>query len=328
VFAVDRDIQSDAREFVYDMPAGLSMIGLTLDPLFLHGATESINVSATGMNASHLVQLGATVVMKMTDGIYETLVGSDGAVTLGADFTIDAGSAYVVNFPTATSFTLEGLALGDALVDTLLTAPSFDASPSGVWAFAAIADIGEDISLPADAELRVWNMRTGDEMVGRRITEGRFLAATADLTRAPVVQEGDTLRFEWITSTGYALGMSRTHRVSVPDLARAYASARVDARPATARALPNYPNPFNPETWLPFELSEESVVSLVIYDLKGSVVRTLELGRRRAGYHVNRDAAAYWDGRNGLGESVGSGVYFYELRAGSARSVGSMTILK
>ncbi len=328
VFAVDRDIQSDAREFVYDMPAGLSMIGLTLDPLFLHGTSESINVSATGMNASHLVQLGATVVMKMTDGIYETLVGSDGAVTLGADFAIDAGSAYVVNFPTATSFTLEGLALGDALVDTLLAAPSLDASPSGVWAFAAVADIGDDISLPADAELRVWNTRTGEAMVGRRITEGRFLAATADITRAPVVQEGDTLRFDWITSAGYHLGISRTHRVSVPNLVNAYAFARVDARPASARALPNYPNPFNPETWLPFELSEASVVSLVIYDVKGSVVRTLDLGRRRAGYHVSRDAAAYWDGRNGLGESVGSGVYFYELRAGGARSVGSMTILK
>ncbi len=108
----------------------------------------------------------------------------------------------------------------------------------------------------------------------------------------------------------------------------AYASTRVDARPASARVLPNYPNPFNPETWLPFELSEASVVSLVVYDVKGRVVRTLDLGRRNAGYHVSRTAAAYWDGRNALGESVGSGVYFYELRAGGARSVGSMTILK
>jgi hypothetical protein len=116
--------------------------------------------------------------------------------------------------------------------------------------------------------------------------------------------------------------------VDATDLVTAHASLRVDARPRAARLLPNYPNPFNPETWLPFELNAASEVSLVIYDIQGRVVRSLELGRRGAGYHVSRDSAAYWDGRNELGESVGSGVYFYELRAGGGRSLGSMTILK
>ncbi|MBT7803894.1 tandem-95 repeat protein, partial [Candidatus Poribacteria bacterium] len=327
VFAVDRDIQSDAREFVYDLPAGLSMIGLTLDPLFLHGAVESINVSASGMKASHLVQLGATLVMRLTDGVYETLVGRDGAVTIGADFAIEPGSAYVVNVQEATSFTLEGLALGAALADALLTAPTSGAEPSGVWAFAAFADIG-DVSMPPDAVLLVSNARTGVMMQGRRVGDGRYLAATADLSRAPVVEEGDLLRLEWVTGAGYRLGVGTARSVTGADLVSAYASIHVDARPRVARALPNYPNPFNPETWLPFELNEASGVSVVIYDIRGRVVRSLDLGRRSAGYHVSRDAAAYWDGRNELGESVGSGVYFYELRAGSGRSLGSMTILK
>ncbi|MEO2006798.1 MAG: FlgD immunoglobulin-like domain containing protein, partial [Candidatus Poribacteria bacterium] len=313
--------------FVYDLPQGVSMIGLTLDPLFLHGASESINVSASRMNGSHFVQLGATLVMQMTDGIYETLVGRDGVVTAGADFAIEPGVAYVVNVPQATTFTLEGLALGTALVDSLLTAPTLDAAASGVWAFAAIADIG-DIVAPADAELRVWNTRTEAVMAGRRLADGRYLAATADLSRAAVVEEGDVLRFEWITSAGYRLGITGTRRVGAVDLVTASTSIRVDARPHVARVLPNYPNPFNPETWLPFELDEASRVVVVIYDMQGRLVRTLELGQRVAGYHVSRESAAYWDGRNELGESVGSGVYFYELRAGSGTSLGSMTILK
>jgi len=217
VFAVDRDIQSEAREFVYDLLQGVSMMGLTLDPLFLHGASESINVSASGMNGSHLVQLGATLVMQMADGIYETLVGRDGVVTAGADFAIEPGVAYVVNVPQATTFTLEGLALGTALVDSLLTAPTLDAAASGVWAFAAIADIG-DIAAPADAELRVWNTRTEAVMTGRRLADGRYLAATADLSRAAVVEEGDVLRFEWVTGTGYRLGITGTRRVGAVDL--------------------------------------------------------------------------------------------------------------
>ncbi|MBT5532624.1 T9SS type A sorting domain-containing protein, partial [Candidatus Poribacteria bacterium] len=255
------------------------------------------------------------------------LVGRDGAVTIGADFAIEPGSAYVVNVQEATSFTLEGLALGAALADALLTAPTSGAEPSGVWAFAAFADIG-DVSMPPDAVLLVSNARTGVMMQGRRVGDGRYLAATADLSRAPVVEEGDLLRLEWVTGAGYRLGVGTARSVTGADLVSAYASIHVDARPRVARALPNYPNPFNPETWLPFELNEASGVSVVIYDIRGRVVRSLDLGRRSAGYHVSRDAAAYWDGRNELGESVGSGVYFYELRAGSGRSLGSMTILK
>ena len=85
--------------------------------------------------------------------------------------------------------------------------------------------------------------------------------------------------------------------------------------PARTALLSNYPNPFNPETWIPYHLSAPAEVTLTIYDADGGVVRTLELGHRAAGYYTNRGRAAYWDGRNHLGELVGSGVYFYQLRA-------------
>ncbi|MYA72640.1 T9SS type A sorting domain-containing protein, partial [Candidatus Poribacteria bacterium] len=86
--------------------------------------------------------------------------------------------------------------------------------------------------------------------------------------------------------------------------------------PETTVLLPNYPNPFNPETWIPYQLANASDVQITIYDTKGIVVRTLALGHQAAGYYTDRNRAAYWDGRNGLGENVASGVYFYQLQAG------------
>ena len=85
-------------------------------------------------------------------------------------------------------------------------------------------------------------------------------------------------------------------------------------RPATTALLPNYPNPFNPETWIPFDLSEAGDVTVRVYDMQGREVRRLVLGRRDAGAYRRRAAAAYWDGRNESGEPVASGVYVYELR--------------
>ena len=80
--------------------------------------------------------------------------------------------------------------------------------------------------------------------------------------------------------------------------------------------LPNYPNPFNPETWIPYHLANDSEVTLTIYDTKGVLVRQLDLGHQPAGFYATQTKAAYWDGRNESGESVASGVYFYQLRAG------------
>lgn len=112
----------------------------------------------------------------------------------------------------------------------------------------------------------------------------------------------------------------------------------VRARPTTlqlhlsseARTLvgANYPNPFNPETWIPYQLAEESPVTLRIYDASGKLVRHLDLGVRSAGGYVTRDRAAYWDGRNELGETVASGIYYYQFRAGEYVKTQRMLLLK
>ena len=92
--------------------------------------------------------------------------------------------------------------------------------------------------------------------------------------------------------------------------------------------LPNYPNPFNPETWIPYHLANASDVQISIYDTKGALVRQLDLGHQQAGYYTNRNRAAYWDGRNEFGEHVASGVYFYHLSAGDYSATRRLVILK
>ena len=98
--------------------------------------------------------------------------------------------------------------------------------------------------------------------------------------------------------------------------------------PQTSALLPNYPNPFNPETWIPYQLATASDVQISIYDMRGMLVRQLDLGHRPVGLYKNRSRAAYWDGRNDLGESVASGVYFYTLTAGDFAATRKMLILK
>ena len=92
--------------------------------------------------------------------------------------------------------------------------------------------------------------------------------------------------------------------------------------------LANYPNPFNPETWIPYQLAKPADVKVSIYATDGALVRTLALGHQAIGVYQSRGRAAYWDGRNALGEPVASGVYFYTLTAGEFIATRRMLILK
>ena len=100
------------------------------------------------------------------------------------------------------------------------------------------------------------------------------------------------------------------------------------ARPEKTQLLANYPNPFNPETWIPYELATDTNVKITIYNTQGVVIRTLVLGHQSAGYYTGRDRAAYWDGRNALGEQVASGLYFYQFETDDMSSMRKMVILK
>ena len=105
-------------------------------------------------------------------------------------------------------------------------------------------------------------------------------------------------------------------------------SVLASMRPDRTVLLANYPNPFNPETWIPYRLAKSADVEITIYDTYGTVVRHLELGYQSSGYYTNRGQSAHWDGLNDFGERVASGIYFYQLQADTISPLRKMVILK
>ena len=157
--------------------------------------------------------------------------------------------------------------------------------------------------------------------------------ALGDVAGAPSVQQSQaTLVKKWLqlarqNATGVAQsfipeGFSYERGIqALEQLAQAFV-------PERTALLANYPNPFNPETWIPYQLAKAADVTVSIYAVDGRVVRTLALGYQDAGEYKNRSQAAYWDGRNDLGETVASGLYFYTLTAGDFTATRPMLILK
>lgn len=104
--------------------------------------------------------------------------------------------------------------------------------------------------------------------------------------------------------------------------------SRLELPVTETKLLSNYPNPFNPETWIPYQLSEDAHVRIRIYDVAGHLVRELDLGTKPTGGYLSRESAAYWDGRNGAGETVSSGIYWYELDTGGFSATRKMVVQK
>ena len=135
-------------------------------------------------------------------------------------------------------------------------------------------------------------------------------------TNANVSAEHFDLVEQWLTKAHLANDGSLTFQEGIAALEHLMNTAI----PKETVLLPNYPNPFNPETWIPYDLAEYSRVEIHIYNVKGETVRQLSLGYRSAGSYRTQSRAAYWDGRNAVGEPVASGIYFYTLRVGRAQT--------
>ena len=152
-----------------------------------------------------------------------------------------------------------------------------------------------------------------------------------DLTDAHAARVGDVLEIS-ADSPDPLVGVKPVrHIVTIDDVK----SNRIQLEnliayeiPAETELLRNYPNPFNPETWIPYHLAEDADVSLTIYETTGRLVRTIDVGHQTAAKYDTRSKAIYWDGRNQFGEQVASGLYFYSLIAGDFSATRRMVILK
>ena len=163
-------------------------------------------------------------------------------------------------------------------------------------------------------------------------------SALPDVSAAPVLYTQETHAFtaadlqNWIRQAkNYDIDVDASHlhvavvKRGVVALEQLLATLVI---PTETRLFANYPNPFNPETWIPYQLSEPAEVALHIYSMDGILVRTLGLGHRPAGTYHSKSRAAYWDGKNAFGEPVASGVYFYTLTAGEFTATRKLLVRK
>ena len=102
----------------------------------------------------------------------------------------------------------------------------------------------------------------------------------------------------------------------------------IKSRPLNPEVGQNFPNPFNPDTWIPYQLSSPAQVVIKIYNVHGQLIRTLDLGRKDGGYYTTKERAGYWNGKNAQGERVASGVYFYTIKAGNFVATKKLAIVK
>jgi hypothetical protein len=265
--------------------------------------------------------LSATVVIKL-DEARQRFVG----FTLDAPddgFAIDGGKGYIVNVPEAKQVAFVGAAWTNQ--------PPVEAVPSlaqsdGAWAFVVSGRILECESSTFAVTVR--NTRT-NAVATDVIRSGYFAVAFANLSRQSVVDIGDQLEVTVIDRTGEIVSDTLSYTVTLEAIHQALLPITLTnvGKPNQSRLLPNYPNPFNPETWIPYQLRESAEVVIRIYDSTG-IVRTLNLGQRAAGFYLGRHRAAYWDGKNEAGEKVASGIYLYQFQAGDFSAMRKMVVVK
>ena len=178
----------------------------------------------------------------------------------------------------------------------------------------------------------VKNLSTGRVVTGITRDEGRgYRLTVVDIETARAATIGDILEISAQSPQPFIRVQPVRYAVTAEDVKQSLIQLPelvVYKIPAKTELLRNYPNPFNPETWIPYRLGEDAFVTLTIYDGNGQVVRTLDVGHRIASAYENRSKAIYWDGRNEFGESVASGVYFYTLTADDFAATRKMLILK
>lgn len=269
-------------------------------------------------------------------GISSTRIAESGVNGTGPLLSV----MFIAKASGETQLTLENFEFGSITGDIIPTVhpnititvgeyPAWDVNQDGRVSILDLILVARDFGSGATANLRTDVNRDGVINIQDLIIVAQHMGETTD-SAAPNVYVMDSKELtpaivrEWIQLAQIEDDGSLTFQQGIENLQRLLASLL----PEKTALLANYPNPFNPETWIPYHLSKPADVTLTIYATSGAVVRTLALGHQTAGIYQNRSRAAYWDGRNDVGEFVASGIYFYTLTAEDFTATRRMLILK
>ena len=207
--------------------------------------------------------------------------------------------------------------------------PPWDVNQDGRVSILDLILVAQDLGSGTPANLRTDVNRDGTINIQDLILVAQHLGEATDSTASPIFTiDNKELMPEmiqaWIEQAKTENDGSITYQKGIRNLQKLLESLI----PEKTALLTNYPNPFNPDTWIPYHLSKSAEVTLTIYAANGAVVRTLSLGQQNAGMYQVQSRAAHWDGKNENGESVASGIYFYTLTAGNFTATRKMLILK
>ena len=192
--------------------------------------------------------------------------------------------------------------------------PQADVNQDGIIDKEDVVEVAKNLDDPEDAAAPVNFAHT--QIGGITIRAGKAYIGDKTVSQETVQQLLNTVR--------QVNNRSLTFKRSIAMLESILAAMA----PHKTILLANYPNPFNPETWIPYQLAAPADVTVSIFAVDGSVVRTLALGHQPIGIYQDKSRAAYWDGKNAHGEPVASGVYFYTLKAGDFTATRKMLIAK
>ena len=247
----------------------------------------------------------------------------------GDGYEIDGSSGYIVNTPEGGMATFTGTAW-KMQSEEAAAAPKVPTTNSA-WAFVITSNL-QGKEADASYTMLAKNGRTGVLTSQKVATDKGYVSAVwANLNRKSVIQVNDKIEFTLVDEKGTVVSGPFQRTITSTDIHNAYLSVQMrvgDVRPQTTILAQNFPNPFNPETWIPYQLSRASKVTINIYDVSGRTVRTLNLGHKSVGSYMTTGTAAYWDGKNNIGEPVSSGIYFYSLQTKNFSATRRMVILK
>jgi hypothetical protein len=305
-------------QFRLNLLPGLNMISMPLKSQESYTARSLCN------------ELDATTIIRFDAGLqtFESFVPD---VFEGEGFPIDGGAGYIVNLLSPKEVVFTGSAWSNAPPKSAMAIHSEHESH---WAFIVCGVVPDSgTTRYSDALIVVENLQTGNRVDGiiGRLESGKYSVVFVDPGKRDVINEGDTIRIQLKNINAEAISEAIIITVTPNDLSNGYIQANLPMRcfmPDRNALLQNYPNPFNPETWIPYQLGEDVNTVIRIYTSAGQLVRTLDLGHRPSGFYLDKNRAAYWDGRDEAGEKTASGVYFYTIHAGDFSSTHKMVMTR
>jgi hypothetical protein len=249
------------------------------------------------------------------------------------DMTIEGGAGYITLMIEPKTISIDGDAWeNDGVPPEMLAAPSFF-DPTATLLMEVrgnVIDANTDAAFN-DLSVTVRHLSSNAVMTDTTDDDGQFSAVFLDIFSNQFYRIGDVFKIDIHSNSGDISFEPIQYTVTEEDVKL----GRIILSNLTARAIPkhpklmqNWPNPFNPETWIPFQLSKDADVTLTIYDIHGRLVRRFDLGYVPAGIYKMKNNAIYWNGTNDSGERVSSGVYFYHIQAAGFSASRKMVILK